>query len=332
MFDRHLTWIDGPAGAGKTTLVEQIVRSNRAKEIAALRIRTDPTIASPLYAAAAERSPEVGRWVAAGAGFAGTLRVPEGWSGDLLHALEECDNVELLYIADVWLVEGSIEYAAGLHDTLVFVTPPLEDGQGAVVEEEREVARIDGMTALRIIAGRYAEEAGDPAGDEPWPSTPPEELPEGLRPGDIDEETGEEIVDVFEIPDELGWQIVKILEEGVPSKQHKHWLLHGLEGAADAHVVVVNAVDAAQPGAARPGDDGAARRLVEELQTLWRDDTLRNEVLGSRLGRRTILAARLADRRDEGTRKAVAAIKRRWRDTFRPVRRSSLWDDDDTWS
>lgn len=372
MIDRHLTWIDGPAGSGKTTLIEQIVRSNRSKEILALRIRTDASIDAPVYAEADERSPEVGRWVAAGAWAAGTLRVPVDGTRDLFHALQECENVDHLYAANVWLVEGPVEHAGALHHTLVFVTPPLAEGQTAVFEEEREVARIDGMTALRMLAAHYAEEAGEGTADEPWPSTPPEDLPEGMRPGDIDEETGDEIVDAFEIPDELGWQIVKILEEGVPSKQRKHWLHDELEGIADAHVVVVNAARAGEPAAGRPAhagasagqraagaedpsaghapdatassagpeapaatppaDAGAAGRLVDELQALWRDETLRYEVLGTRLGRRTILAARLPDRRDDGTRKAVAAIKRRWRDTFDHPSRSSFWDDDEEWN
>lgn len=321
MLDRHLTWIDGPGGAGKTTLIERVLQSNRAKIVAALRVIPDAGIAAPVFREADEASDEVARWQEAGAPITGTLRVPEGWPEGLYGALEECDNATSVYVAEVLLIEGPLELSGNLHDTSVYVTQPLPVGEAVVVEETREVMRVDGMTALRLLAAaRAGEDLGQTDAGNDAPDTPAEELPEGMRPGDIiDEETGEVVVDAFEIPDELGHWLVKVLEEGVPSKQHKHWLHRSLEGLADAKLAIVNAHSAA--------DKGPAQRLVDELHALRRDEPLRREALGWKRGPRVVRAANLEDRRDDGTRKVIEAIKRRWRSTLGPAGREFEWDD-----
>jgi len=176
----------------------------------------------------------------------------------------------------------------------VFVARP---GEPLVVEEEREVGRLGGQEALRLMLGL-------PPVDED------EELPYGLNPGDVveeDEEAFESEV-LFELPDEVGQAITRLLEEGRPLVRRKRWLRRGWEALADVDLAVIPA--------SGPGGREAAQRLAAEIAGVRRDDELRREVASLYGWPRSCFVADLRDPRDVGTVKAVQAVKRRWRSVF----------------
>ena len=290
MIDRTYTLVTGPAGAGKTSLIEALVASNRSRWLAAIRVVEDGGLAEPLVDEAG--NDETRRWEAAGHVDATLLRVPEGWTGDVIDVAEAVG--EFLFAADAIVIEGNVAFRPRELDAAVFVAP----AEGPLlVEERREVARIDGQTALSLALGL-----------NPADQDEDEELPYGLNVGDVIDEDDETVVEVerIELSDEVSRAILKLLEEGAPSYQHKRWLRRDLEDLSKAHLVVI--------GAGSPAAREAADRLREEILAVRGDEALRREVTGYYYDwPRSCFVADLRDRKDEGTRKVVQAVKRRWR-------------------
>jgi len=128
--------------------------------------------------------------------------------------------------------------------------------------------------------------------------------------GDVVEE-GDEAFEsevLFELPDEVGEAIVRLLEEGRPLVQRKRWLRRGWEALADVDLAVI-----ATSGA---GGREAAERLAAEIAGVRGDEDLRREVAGLYGWPRSWRVADLRDPRDAGTVKVVQAVKRRWRSAF----------------
>ena len=292
MIDRTYTLVTGPAGSGKTSLIEALVASNRSRWLAAIRVERVEGLVEPTVDD--EGSDETRRWEAAGDVDATLLRVPEGWTGDAIDVAEAVGGS--LFVADAIVIEGNVAFRPGELDAAVFVAPA---GGPLLVEERREVARIDGHTALSLALGQNPADVDDD-----------EELPYGLNVGDVIDEDDEsvEVVETIELSDEVSRAIRKLLDEGAPSFQHKRWLRRDLDDLWKADVVVVGAED--------PGGTEAAGRLREEILAVRRDDALRREVTGHlRDWPRSCFVADLRDRKDGGTRKVVQAVKRRWRRT-----------------
>ncbi|MDZ7679445.1 MAG: hypothetical protein U5K29_12955 [Acidimicrobiales bacterium] len=290
MIDRSYTLVTGPAGSGKTSLIEALVASNRSRWLAAIRVVEDDDLAEPLVDDAG--NDETRRWEAAGDVDATLLRVPEGWPGDVT-SVARAIGAPLLP-ADAIVIEGNAAFHSREVHAAVFVAPA---GGSLLVEERREVARIDGQTALSLALGlNPADEDED------------EELPYGLNVGDVIDEDDETVVEVerIELSDEVSRAIRKLLDEGAPSYQHKRWLRRDLEDLWKAHLVVI--------GAESPAAREEASRLRDEVLAVRRDGDLRREVTGHRYDwPRSCFVADVRDRKDEGTRKVVQAVKRRWR-------------------
>lgn len=290
MIDRSYTLVTGPAGAGKTSLIEALVGSNRSRWLAAIRVVEDGDLAEPLVDEAG--NDETRRWEASGDVDATLLRVPVGWAGDPIDVAEAIGGS--LLAADAIVIEGNVAFRPRELDAAVFVAPA---GGSLLVEERREVGRIDGQTALSLALGLNPADVDDD-----------EELPYGLNVGDVideDDETFEE-VERIELPDEVSRAIRKLLDEGAPSYQHKRWLRRDLEDLWKAHLVVIHAEG--------PAAHEEASRLRDEILAVRGDDALRREVTGHQYEwPRSCFVADLRDRTDEGTRKVVQAVKRRWR-------------------
>jgi len=290
VLERAYTLVTGPAGGGKTALIERLVASNRSRWLGVVRVLEDGAVDEPAEDEAG--NDETRRWEAAGSVETHLLRVPALWRGDYFDVLEACDPG--LLAAEVVLVEGNVRFRPRELEAAVFVARP---GEPLVVEEEREVGRLGGQEALRLMLGL-------PPVDED------EELPYGLNPGDVveeDEEAFESEV-LFELPDEVGQAITRLLEEGRPLVRRKRWLRRGWEALADVDLAVIPA----------SGPDGreAAQRLAAEIAGVRRDDELRREVASLYGWPRSCYLADLRDPRDVGTVKAVQAVKRRWRSAF----------------
>jgi len=282
--------VTGPAGAGKTSLIEALVASNRSRFLAAIRVLEDGDLAQPLLDEAG--NDETRRWEASGDVEAALLRVPVGWMGDAISVAEAVGDAA--FVSDAIVIEGNVAFQPRDLDAAVFVAPA---GGSLLVEERREVARIDGQTALSLALGlNPADEDED------------EELPYGLNVGDVIDEDDETVVEVerIELSDEMSRAIRKLLDEGAPSYQHKRWLRRDLDDLWKAHLVVI--------GAGSPAAREEASRLRDEVLAVRGDEALRREVTGHRYDwPRSCFVADVRDRKDDGTRKVVQAVKRRWR-------------------
>lgn len=290
MIDRSYTLVTGPAGAGKTSLVEALVGSNRSRWLAAIRVVEDGGLAEPLVDEAG--NDETRRWEASGDVDATLLRVPVGWPGDPIDVAEAIGGS--LFVADAIVIEGNVAFQPRDLDAAVFVAPA---GGSLLVEERREVGRIDGQTALSLALGLNPTDVDDD-----------EELPYGLNVGDVVDEDDETVVEVerIELSEGVSRAIRKLLAEGAPSYQHKRWLRRDLEDLWKAHLVVIHADG--------PTAHEEASGLRDEILAVRVDDALRREVTGHHYDwPRSCFVADVRDRKDDGTRKVVQAVKRRWR-------------------
>lgn len=282
-----LVQVVGPPGGGKTTLIERVVGSSPSRLLAAVRIVPDAAVDAPLLDPAGDA--DTARYAAAGAWSSQRVLVPAGAPGDVLDALDACDGA--FHPASAILIEGG-PARRGDVDAVVFVTAPVAPGFGLTVVETREVGRLDGRNALRLMAG-----LAPIASEEQLAEI--EEL-DALDAADLEGE----VIDEVEVPDALAERILELLEHGYPVRHEVTALRPGFEGLAEAHVAVVGAGDAAAVEATRAAIAGL-RADAALLSSLRRDAV--------RFGPRTVITADLRDPRDPGTRKAVEAVKRRMR-------------------
>ena len=291
-----LVQVVGPPGGGKTTLIERVLRSSPSRLLAAVRIVHDDAVRAPVLDKAGDA--DTARYAAAGAWSSQRVLVPAGVPCDVLDALDACEGA--FHPASAILIEGGAARRGDV-DVVVFVTAPLAPGVGLTVVETREVGRLDGRDALRLMAGLA-------------PIASEEERAELDALEALDEEDDEgEVIDEFEIPDALGERILELLEHGYPVLQEVTELRPGFEGLAEAHLAVVSAGGAGGAGGA--GDAASVEATLAAIAGLRADEallrSLRRDPAG--FGPRTVVAADLRDPRDAGTRKAVEAVKRRMR-------------------
>ena len=245
MIERAVIQVIGPPGAGKTRLIERLLRSNRSRTIGALRVAHYENAGD---AADAARS-ETARYEAAGAVVSDRVVLPDGPAASVWGALEAGDD--FLFACDVILIEGGPATAVDV-DSIVFVAPPLAKGEPLVFEETREVNRIDGRDALLVMLGI------DPDGvDDDIPRDDDTEL----------EDVEEEVIDTIELSESQAQAITRLLEHGMPVVHSGHWLRSGWEGLAQAELAVVNT--RAEHG------DAAARATLRSLEALTTDERWR---------------------------------------------------------
>jgi hypothetical protein len=291
-----LVQVVGPPGGGKTTLIERVLRSSPSRLLAAVRIVPDGAVRAPVLDEAGDA--DTARYAAAGAWSSQRVLVPAGAPCDVLDALDACEGA--YHPASAILIEGG-PARRGDVDVVVFVTAPLAPGAGLTVVETREVGRLDGRDALRLMAGLA-------------PIASEEERAELDALEALDEEVDEgEVIDGFEIPDALGERILELLEHGSAVRQEVTELRTGFEGLAEAQLAVVSAGNAGGTGGA--GDAASVEATLAAIAGLRADEALLRSLRRDpvRFGPRTVVAADLRDPRDAGTRKAVAAVKRRMR-------------------
>jgi hypothetical protein len=288
-----LVQVVGPSGGGKTTLIERVLRSSPSRLLAAVRIVPDDAVRAPVLDPAGDA--DTVRYAAAGAWRSRRVRVPAGAPCDVLDVLDACEGA--FHAASAVLIEGGAARRGDV-DAIVFVTSPLERGVGLTVVETREVGRLDGRDALRLMAGLAPIASEEERADL--------DALEALDEGD---DIGE-VIDEFEIPDALGERILELLEHGYPVRQEVTELRPGFEGLPEAHLAVVSAGDA---GGA--GDAGSVAATLAAIAGLRADEALLRSLRRDhvRFGPRTVVAADLREPRDPGTRKALEAVKRRMR-------------------
>ena len=285
-----LVQVVGPPGGGKTSLIERVLRSSPSRLLAAAHIVPDDAVRAPVLDPAGDA--DTVRYAAAGAWSSRRVLVPAGAPCDVLDVLDACEGA--FHPASAVLIEGG-RARRGDVDAIVFVTSPLAPGVGLTVVETREVGRLDGRDALRLMAGLA-------------PIASEEERAELEALEALDEVDGAgEVIDEFEIPDALGERILELLEHGYPVRQEVTELRPGFEGLAEAHLAVVSAGGA--------GDAASVEATLAAIAGLRADEALLRSLRRDyvRFGPRFVVAADLRDPRDAGTRKAVEAVKRRMR-------------------
>lgn len=285
MNERTVIQVIGPPGGGKTLLIERLLRANRARTIGALRVVDGKDAGAT---AAAARS-EAGRFTAAGAAVSDRVVIPDATAGSVWGALEAGND--FLFACDVILIEGG-PATAGDVDGIVFVAPPLADGEPLVFDETREVGRYDGRDALLLMLGIDPNSVED---DVP--------LDDDTELADVEEE----VIDSIELSESQAGAITRLLEHGMPVVHSGHWLRAGWEGLAQAELAVVNA---------RAGHGEAeALATLRALEALRKDERWHATLAPRRhdAGPRRSFLTDLADPRDGESRRLIDTIKRRWR-------------------
>ena len=267
----HFFVVNGPGSAGKSTLILRLLGANRARFLSVVRLREDPTIATPR--GADQEAPELQGMRAAGAEVALTVFIPPR---RLPRFDEIVDHIGMLVgLNDAVVFEGGGPLARHA-DLRIFVTRPLPPGEPLLSESHEEVHRLDQARYLRTSLGDTG----------------------GLAPLEVPDLAGEGM------PDELSGRITQVKEHTGSAYQHLWRTRKGYEQIATAQLVVVNIHHESE----RPH----AERLLDEVRHLQRDDAVFYGLPPSanHSPRNTLCVACLADKQDEGTRRAIDRIQR----------------------
>jgi hypothetical protein len=278
---RAILHVDGPAGSGKTTLVEALLRGVELDMICMRAIRDQalrrPTEGRP------RAHPELQRYRAAGALGIALYRFPQADS----QTFYESDFMTTY--SDAVVVEGDCPLK--WVELTAFVARPLSSGAGLLErvkrnnkgERKRSMAALERALATpestaRLLLGDFGERAIELA---------------------LQNSTS-----MAGAQDMLRAQLAK-MRSGPPPTPTEHWAVTaGYQGVEQAQVVVFNV----QGDAERR----RAESLVKEVKRLRTDEAVSQDVIGP-LGNRvpiTVLIADLSDPRDPGLKKALTRIKR----------------------
>ncbi len=283
MRQRALIHVAGPSGAGKTTLIEVLLR--RLGEIViCVRATHDDSLRTPMESQP-KMQPELRRYRAAGASGVALYRFPPSQT-----------DTDAFFVANFMQDYSSAVFIEGANpleyvDLAVFVAPPLPPGtcllrrvlrehstEHAVALDAWERALESPAKLGRLLSGGF----GEPL------------LEAALADSGVFEQTRTEMV-----------RELARLRTAPPPGPTEHWALtSSYEGIERAQLVVVNARD----------DDEQTRGhlLVQEVGRLRKDDAVFKDVLGFRGSRVpvTAIVASLASPEDAGLKKTLARVKR----------------------
>lgn len=288
--DYDTIWVDGPPGAGKTTLIERFLSSAASYDLAVARVRPR---ARPGKIGARRRktAPDTDRdrFKAAGASAAAVLHaVPDRSFGDLdeIHHFQD----ENRGVANAVLFEGAPVTRALRGELSVCVVRPLNEGASLVSFGEKEITRLDLKTYLSWMAGK------DPSSHE--------EPAEDMTPQIDESEWTVMRVKEVEIPNDVRKRLKEWAKSGVPVKGKRWIALTDHDGIVYGDVYVINVHQVNE----RP----AAARLAAEIRSIRADGRiLRSFDSAPHESRRiSVFIANLNDPRDAELKKAIARIKR----------------------
>ena len=284
MIERALIHVTGPVGAGKSTLIEQLLRSCGNRSLVVARCSRDDRLLAPRESRP-RASTELRRYMQAGASNALLYRFPASHAdGDAFYASHLMEDY-----SDSVLLEGDrpLEWV----DLTVFVAPPLVEGSGllrrvtrnGVAERGRAYDALEALLHEPDGVDRlFASHLGDLGGL--------------LTPAiaKTREATRAELL-----------AVIAKERRAPPPPATEHWALaEGYEGITAAQVLVVNVRDEDERRR------GAA--MVADAVRLRKDKVVFRDVLESRGSRVPITAvvANLSDRRDAGLRRVLTRVAR----------------------
>jgi GTPase SAR1 family protein len=295
-----ITVIDGQSSAGKTTLIERLLESNKSRSIQVSRCVKEPGLKKWRQEFAREsgkRNPchaELKRWLDAGAMLASSLAYDPDRI-DLEAMLIQADDGFDEW--DEWLVEAeNVENPRA--KCSVYVLRPLEESSALVEEIERVAYHLPLEDYLRYST-TLPDDAVEPEDEE------------------IVEEVGAEIEFNDELPEKLAEagialsesekeRLRSLVQNGVPIKQKLPGLRADCARLLAAEVIIIN-LHAEQ-------ERRRAEATRSQILELYRDWSLRNRIsFRSRVSRPGIYLANLLDPRDPQLQKAIAQIKRKLR-------------------
>ncbi len=283
MIERAVIHVAGTPGAGKTTLIESLLRSYDGLVLVARCVCDDSLRSS--RETAPKRHPEMRRYREAGASGASLFRFP---STDI--------DSDAFYTTDLMqdysqavVVEGDSPFSHA--DLCVFVAPALEGGSRLLVRRTRNRA-----AEARAVLDSTEQLLRQPAGMQE------------LMTQMLGHKAASLVARASPATEKARAELLAAIDEirsAPPPEPTEHWALaDGCAGIEDAQVVVTNTREGADA-------DGAVR-LLADLQRIRKDEEVFDDILGWRGTRTpiTAVAANLADAADPGTRKALARIRR----------------------
>ncbi len=283
MRERALIHVAGPQNAGKTTLIEQVLRAFDGLVLAARCVRDDSLRRS--REAAPKRHPELSRYREAGAIEAAFFTFP----GSDIDSDEFYMTRLMEGYSQAVVLEGDCPLS--FVDLRVYVAPPLEAGGSLLVRRKRDRAKEERKKAIAMeqllrepdgVARWLKQMIGGPAAAFARGSP---ELLEETRAGLL--------------------AALEKVRKAPPRAATEHWAIaEGYGGIEHAQVVVANV-----RGDSERQD---VSRLLSDLDRLRKNKEIFDDVLGWR-GKKTpitAVAADLADSKNQGTKKAIARIKR----------------------
>jgi hypothetical protein len=283
MIERAFVQVAGPAGAGKTTFVEAVLRGVDRWWLAARCVRNDLLRRSRETSPKAH--PELRRYRKAGATDAALFEFPGDDIGSdeffMTHLMED-------YSQGV-VIEG--DDPLGFVDLRVYIAPALPAGRSLFVRRQRDRAKEE-----RAKADAMERLLRKPAG-------PAELLAELVSAPIADFVRGRESFLERTRADLLA--AIAEARKAPPPRPTEHWAVtEGYEGVEHAQLVVVNIRNEVERG--------QGERLVSDLQRLRKQPALFDDILGLRGTKIPITAvvANLSDPKDAGLKKALARVGR----------------------
>ncbi|MBM4131561.1 molybdopterin-guanine dinucleotide biosynthesis protein B [bacterium] len=271
MFERAIIHVAGPAGAGKTAFIEQLVHALRAEEVACVRGIADTSAREPSESAP-EGQPELDRWRRAGATVVALYRFDPG-DGSIADDFYATDVMATF--ARVMVIEG--DSPVDTVDLEVFVARPPGPGATLLRRARRDQAaerqaQFDAMMRTMATADRLLGGAGKHM---------------------LDPEVAAEARRAFAAG-----------PAGESATAEKWQLAAGYEGLARAQLVIANLFSPDEQALAAPFLREVAR--LRKDQDVF-DDVI--SWRGSRVAI-TAVAGNVLDAKDPELRKAVARVRR----------------------
>lgn len=292
--------VDGHAGAGKSTLIQRLLESNKSRAIQVSRCVARPgsgTWKNEPSGVSSKKSPrqaELRKWLDAGAVRANLLAYdPDRIDIDTL--ILEAD--EGFGYWDEWVLEAeNVEYS-GVHCS-VFVLRPLPESARLVEEKEMIVAHVPLDEYLKYAGGELPDESVE---------TDDELLGEGVFDLPLDKELPEKLAEAGVVLSKSEKDRLRTLaQDGIPIRSRQPELRPECARLLAAEAVIINLHD---DGERARGE--ATRVQILNLFSNWH---LRYQLrFRSRVTRAGVYLANLLDRCDPGTQAALAQIKRKLR-------------------